>query len=81
MARGWESKSVESQIEASRSEKTSSVKQPPDAEEADLRRKKETLRLARVHLLVQIQSSSNPRHREMMERALADLDKLLASYH
>jgi hypothetical protein len=48
-------------------------------EKADAHRKKETLLLARTHLLQQLQSSQNPRHREIVERALADLEKQLAS--
>ena len=81
MARGWESKSVESQIEASRSERTAPTKPPPDPESAEARRKKDTLLLARTHILEQIHVSSNPRHREMMENALADLERLLAQDH
>jgi molecular chaperone DnaK (HSP70) len=81
MARGWESKSVESQIETARSEKAASTRKPSDQESAETRRKKETLLLARARILEQIHASLNPRHREMMENALADLEKLLAQYH
>jgi hypothetical protein len=81
MARGWESKSVESQIESSRSERAAPAKEPSDSENAEARRKKDTLLLARAHILEQIHASPNPRHREMMENALADLEKLLAQYH
>ena len=81
MARGWESKSVESQIEASRSERTAPTNPSPDPESAEARRKKDTLLLARAHILEQMHASSNPRHREMMENALADLERLLAQYH
>jgi hypothetical protein len=48
-------------------------------EEADAQRKKETLLLARARLLQQLQNSQNPRHREIIERALADLEKLVAA--
>jgi hypothetical protein len=79
MARGWESKAVESQIEAARSDQAVSSKERLSPEEADAHRKKETLLLARTRLLQQLQSSQSPRHREMMEGALADLEKLLAT--
>jgi hypothetical protein len=79
MARGWESKAVESQIEAARSDQAASSEEPLTPEKADTHRKKETLLLARTYLLQQLQSSQNPRHREMMEKALADLEKLLAT--
>ena len=79
MARGWESKAVESQIEAARSDRAASSEERLTPEKADAHRKKETLLLARTHLLQQLQSSQNPRHREIVERALADLEKQLAS--
>jgi hypothetical protein len=79
MARGWESKAVESQIEAARSDRVASSEERVTPEKADAHRKKETLLLARTHLLQQLQSSQNPRHREIVERALADLEKQLAS--
>jgi hypothetical protein len=81
MARGWESKSVESQIESAGSNRTGSVAKRPDPENAEAERKKQTLLLARARILDQIQASQNPRHREMMENALADLEKLLAQCH
>ena len=77
MARGWESKAVQSQIEAARSNQASSSKRSLSPEEADAQRKKETLLLVRTRLLQQLQTSQNPRHRAMMEKALADLDKFL----
>jgi hypothetical protein len=79
MARGWESKAVESQIEAARSDQAASSKEHLNPEKATAQRKKETLLLARTHLLQQLQSSQNPRHREIIEKALADLEKQLAS--
>jgi hypothetical protein len=77
MARGWESKSVESQMESSQSEHTPSSKRQMTPESAEELRKKGSLLLARTHLLNQLQAAQNPRHREMMEKALADLEKQL----
>jgi hypothetical protein len=79
MARGWESKAVESQMEAARSDSAASSKERLALEKADARRKKESLLLARTHLLQQLQSSQNPRQREIIEKALADLEKQLAA--
>jgi hypothetical protein len=81
MARGWESKSVESQIESARRNRTDPAAKGPDPETAEAERKKQTLLLARAHLLDQIEASQNPRHREMIENALIDLEKLLAQCH
>ena len=81
MARGWESKSVESQIESAHSDRAAERKASTDSDSPEARRKRESLLLARKRVLDQIQSSSDSRYREMMERALADLDKLLAQNH
>jgi hypothetical protein len=48
-------------------------------EMAEVARKKESLLLAKTHLLQQLQAAQNPRHREMMEKALSDLEKLLGN--
>lgn len=77
MARGWESKSVESQMESSQSEQTPTSRRELTPEIAEAHRKRESLLLARTHLLQQLQAAQNPRHREMMERALGDLEKQL----
>ena len=81
MARGWESKSVESQIESAHSDRAADKKTSSDSGSADVRRKRESLLLARKRVLDQIQSASDARYREMMERALADLDRLLEQTH
>jgi hypothetical protein len=78
MARGWESKSVESQIESSRSDQEEPSKRRFTPEMAEAHRKKESLLLARAHLLQQISVSQNPRHRTMLESALAEVERQLA---
>lgn len=79
MARGWESKSVEYQMESSQSGHVAPSKQQLTPEMAALARKRESLLLAKTHLLQQLQAAENPRHREMMEKALTDLEKLLGN--
>jgi hypothetical protein len=79
MARGWESKSVESQMESSQSGPMAPSKRQLTPEMAEVARKKESLLLAKTHLLQQLQAAQNPRHREMMEKALSDLEKLLGN--
>jgi hypothetical protein len=78
MARGWESKSVESQMENSQSKKADTGKRSLSLEAAAAIRKRETLLLARAHLQQQIQVSQHPRRQEMLQQALADLEKQLA---
>ena len=78
MARGWESKAVESQMETSQSDKETSGKKRRNPESIEAIRKKETLLLARAHLQQQMQLSRHPRRLEMLQIALADLEKQLA---
>ena len=78
MARGWESKSVESQIESTQSERKETAKNRVTPEMAAALRKKETLLLARTHLQQQMQASQHPRRREMLQNALTELEKQLA---
>ena len=77
MARGWESKAVEAQVEAA-SEEPVEAKPRLSAEQIENRRKRASLSLARAQVLHQLETSSNPRHRSMLETALADLDTELA---
>jgi hypothetical protein len=78
MARGWESKSVESQMETSQSKKEETARKRMSPEAAAALRKKETLLLARAHLQQQMQLSQHPRRQEMLQNALTDLEKQLA---
>jgi hypothetical protein len=78
MARGWESKSVELQMETSQSERKETAQKRLTPEEAAALRKKETLLLAHAHLQQQMQASQHPRHREMLQNALTDLERQLA---
>jgi hypothetical protein len=80
MARGWESKSVEAQIdmaEPRRHKRGIAVKSPqPDA--LDLIRKRESLLLSRTRVVQELSSAQNPRYRDLLGKALADLDSNLA---
>jgi len=76
MARGWESKSVEQQQEAATSDAGRS-KARLTAEEIAAEQKRETLRLSRRRILQQLEVATNPRHREMLDAALAELDATL----
>lgn len=76
MARGWESKSVEAQ-QAEAAEAVKTPRRKLSAEEATRFRKRENLRLARQGVLQQIEQTSNPRLRKLLDNALADLDEKL----
>jgi len=76
MARGWESKSVEDQQSAADAQLQSKQRLTP--EQAARKQREETIHLSRRLILQQLQSAQNPRHRHMLESALADLDSRLA---
>jgi len=76
MARGWESKSVEEQQAAATA--PHELKKLLTAEEKALRQQLEALQLSRKRILQQLEAAQNPRHRQVLENALADLDSRLA---
>ena len=80
MARGWESKSVESQQidSAARGPKHIVETKGPDPAYLELLRKKETLLLSRKRVVRELEASRNPRYREMLGHALTDLDTQLS---
>ena len=79
MARGWESKSVEQQQEEM-SERRKTVRPPIPPDEQQRNRKREGLLLSRKRLTQQLQAAENPRHRRILEQAIAELDSQLSSF-
>ena len=77
MARGWESKSVESQIEAAETQVRPPFDEQIPAHELELLRRRETLNLSRTRVLRELETSQNPRYRNLMAKALADLNSEL----
>ena len=77
MARGWESKSVEQQQEE-RFEQRKVARPAVSAEQQERDRRREGLALSRRRLAQELAAATNPRHRQMLQEALADLDRQLA---
>jgi hypothetical protein len=79
MARGWESKSVEEQIELA-AEKAVSLKTETKVNEAEASRKREieSLQLSRTRVMQDIAGATNPRYREQLQKSLDFLDEKLA---
>jgi hypothetical protein len=76
MARGWESKSVEDQqADASRDKASPRRLLTPDQVVRET--KLEGIRLSRARVLQQLAATHDPRHRRMLEDALAELDRRL----
>lgn len=59
------------------SEKPSSSRKRMTPEDAAYFRKRESLRLARLRVLRQLEAALNPQHRKLLEDALRDLDEKL----
>jgi ADP-ribose pyrophosphatase YjhB (NUDIX family) len=76
MARGWESKSVEEQQATANTK--GELQQRLTAQQAAVKQRKEALNLSRRRVLQQLQTVQNPRHRQMLEAAISDLDAQLA---
>jgi hypothetical protein len=77
VARGWESKSVESQIEAAEKRRTPRHK-PVSPEQLDTERKCDSLLLHRTRVMRDLESCQNPRYRKTLEDGLAFLEAQLA---
>lgn len=79
MARGWESKSVESQIESAdlKRAKPQPVLKSPDALRRE--RERESAELTRTRVLRDLAAATHPRHREQMQAALKHIEAQIAA--
>lgn len=78
MARGWESKSVESQIEAAeKSPPAPEVRVTPEQQQRV--RDREMLLMTRTRVLHDIEQSQNPKYRNILEASLRHLDDKIAA--
>ncbi len=78
MARGWESKSVEAQIE----EREAAVAEQGKSRTVDEVQQSIELRnleLARAKVTHELASSHNERYTQMLQQSLADLDKKISA--
>jgi hypothetical protein len=81
MARGWESKSIEAQIdEAEVHHPSAALQNTLPAEKLELIRKKESILLSRTRVERDLESARNPRYKAILTKALADLDAQLSSF-
>lgn len=78
MARGWESKSVESQMESAQDGASQSSRQAATEDAKKAQRERQGLLLSRAYVLHQIESSSNERYTQSLRQALSDIDQKLA---
>lgn len=78
MARGFDSKNVEEQqSQAAERSESSSDGARPTPEEIERKRKRASLELVLTKIRNDLQNSTEPRHRQMLELALKDMEKKL----
>jgi hypothetical protein len=80
MARGWESKAVEGQVQEFESKDNRAHKRQLTRTQVEIRRQREILLLSRARVEKQLQFTQDPRYREQLNRALADLDAQLSKF-
>jgi len=78
MARGWESKDVESQVEATEAPQQKPSSGPKTPEELIREEQRKDLQLSRIRIVNDLTSATHPNHRKSLEAALAHLDKKIA---
>lgn len=74
MARGWESKAVEAQIELAENKQRRPKRILLSAEEIVAIRQRESLELSRTRIRHLIETTQNPRYLSQLEKQLADLE-------
>ncbi|HXN99605.1 MAG TPA: hypothetical protein VN881_11070 [Candidatus Acidoferrales bacterium] len=78
MARGWESKAIEGQVQEFESKENRAHKRQLTQTQVEIRRQREILLLSRARVERQLQAIQDPRYREQLTSALADLDAQLS---
>jgi hypothetical protein len=79
MARGWESKAVEGQVQEFEERNSAGKKRQLTPAQLESRRRREVVLLSRARVEKDLQSSHDPRYKEQLNRALADLNSQLAA--
>ena len=79
MARGWESKAVEGQVQEHQEKDDGNKRRQLTPQQLESRRKREVLLLSRSRVEKDLQAAQNPRHRDQLNSALAALDAQLAA--
>jgi hypothetical protein len=77
MARGWESKSVEEQIEAAQSRTLKPAGDQPSAAQINVMRERENILLSRTRVMRELQATKNPRYVTLLNRELKSLEENL----
>jgi hypothetical protein len=79
MAKGWESKSVESQVEDSQARDSGKRGVQLTPAQIDTRRRREVLFLSRSRVQRDLQLCQDQRYRDLLTRALSDIEAQLSA--
>jgi hypothetical protein len=79
MAKGWESKSVESQVEDSQAQDSGKRGVQLTPAQMDTRRRREVLILSRSRVERDLQLSQDQRYRDLLTRALSDIEAQISA--
>ncbi len=77
MARGWESKSVEDQIEAAERRVFKPGAPALTAAQIEIVKKRESIELTRKRVVRELDATLNPRYQQQLRKSLAHLDEQL----
>jgi len=78
MARGWESKNVEDQVESKEVARAGSGSASKEAQQQAREQELKDLRLSRIRISNDLAAATHPNHKKTLEAALAHLDKKIA---
>ncbi len=78
MARGWESKDVESQVAATEEPKQKPGSAAKTPEQLKREQQRKDLQLSRARIVNDLASATHPNHRKSLEAALVHLDQKIA---
>jgi hypothetical protein len=83
MARGWESKDVEAQVESAQVESGEAPKghygnNTKSPEQLRREQERKDLQLSRIRIAHDLDGATNPNHKRSLEAALAHLDKKIS---
>lgn len=78
MARGWESKAVESQIESAEERTYHTQVAQPSPERLRLEQERESIELSRTRVRHDMATATHLKYREMLQRSLDHLDGKIA---
>ena len=80
MARGWESKSVESQMEAAEERAALSKKAQLNLEQVARQRERDSLELSRTRVLQDLAAAQNQKYREQLQQSLKFLEDKIKAF-